>query len=296
MKVDNSLEDIKIDDTPPELKFPISSVTATHTLLLAKHGRNVALFTLIYIVLIFSVVWFFGGEAIFLVYFIIPPVFLIGYWGKMLHAQVEQKFFEQFAKVNGYSYVNKMNELPLTGALFLPSSENFLSQKNGWLEHVISGEFKNKKVRLYSFCQPGRNDSVMKRTVFEIDYDTPLPRMLLKPDWHMTYVKPIFKKEHHLSLEGDFDQHFDLYVEKDFEIEALQIFTPDIMHRLQTDWRRLVIEFSHDSIFIYTMTVLSKKKDLEHIYSCAKYLIEKLSPVSQRMESGLVAMQQRFKR
>jgi hypothetical protein len=295
MKVDNSLEGSVSDNTLPELKFPINSVHATHTLLISKYARGLVLFVLFYFVFVFLLVIFYDWTIIIWPYLFLPPGLIIGYRWKTLYAMVEKKFFEQFAAANNYSYKEKITDLPLTGALFIPTTAAFINNRKSWLEHVIEGEFNGHKIRLFCYCQEAK-DSAIKRTVLEIDYNINLPKMFLKPDWHTSYVKPIFKNEHHLSLEGDFDHHFDLYVEREFEIEALQIFTPDIMHRLQTDWRRFVVEFSYDTVFIYTFGVVTKKKDLEHMYMYAQYLIGKLSPIAKRMEPGLMAMQERFKR
>ena len=295
MKVDNILETKIKSQEIPELNFPISSTDATITLLLSKY-RFFALLVFVYLIgalIIFALSIGSGFEMQVFFVLMIVPILVVGNRFQKLRELVEQKFFQQFAHANNYPYMDKMLELPRTGALFYTS---LLNPRALWLEHVISGEFKGEKIRLYCRCEQGPKNYVIKRTVFEIDYNVVLPTMLLKPDWNNSYAKPYFKKEYHLSLEGDFDHHFDLYVEKEFEIEALQIFTPDIMERLKTDWSRFVVEFSQDRVFIYTGGMITKRKDLEHMYSFAQYLIEKLGPVTERMESGVVAMRQRYNR
>lgn len=55
-----------------------------------------------------------------------------------------------------------------------------------------------------------------------------------------------------ISLEGDFDRHFALYCPRDFQIEALQIFTPDVMALLIDHGSRWDIEIVDDNLFVTT--------------------------------------------
>lgn len=55
-----------------------------------------------------------------------------------------------------------------------------------------------------------------------------------------------------VSLEGDFDRHFALYVPRDFQVEALQVFTPDVMALLIDHGRRWDIEIVDDNLFVTT--------------------------------------------
>jgi len=55
-----------------------------------------------------------------------------------------------------------------------------------------------------------------------------------------------------LSLEGDFDRSFRLYCPKDYERDALQIFTPDLMAKLVDTTSDCDVELVDDWMFVYS--------------------------------------------
>ena len=164
--------------------------------------------------------------------------------------------------------------------------------------NVIKGLLENHRIQIFNYdfeIGSGKNRIPYSYTVFEIDYDNRIPKMFLRVDknaWQM--FKPSFVNGRRLNLEGNFDDFFDLFVENDFEIEALQIFTPDIMQKLMTDWKQFTLEFTGDKIYIYTTFHIDKSKNLEAMHSLAKFLIDKLSIVIKRMEPSTLAMEKQI--
>ena len=107
-------------------------------------------------------------------------------------------------------------------------------------------------------------------------------------------LSPNFPNSEKLNLEGNYNDYFTLYTRKDFEIEALQIFSPDFMARTKDDYREFSIEFTGSQIYIYFSAYIETKSELEKMYSLAEYIITKLEPILQRMKGGMVAMNQQF--
>lgn len=221
---------------------------------------------------------------------IVPPV-LFAFFLNLQKEKILTKFYEQFAKANGYTFSAGSGSWSGEGALFQIGETR--SRKN-----VINGNFKNHAISFFNYqytIRQGKSTVTYNYTVFEIDYDRRIPKMFLRVDkdrWQM--VKPKFANIRKLPLEGNFDDYFDLFVEEKFEIEALQIFTPDIMDKLITDWHQFTLEFTYDKIYIYSFYTISKKKDLQAMYGLAQYLIEKLAPVLRDMEPSFVAMHEKF--
>jgi hypothetical protein len=60
-----------------------------------------------------------------------------------------------------------------------------------------------------------------------------------------------FRREQVLSLEGDFDQHFTLYAPKEYERDALYVFTPDVMARLIDEADGCHVEIVDHWMFVY---------------------------------------------
>jgi hypothetical protein len=225
------------------------------------------------------------------------PLVVVALLLRNIRNKILAKFYLQFAAANNYIYTPKAPDMVGEGALFTVG-------RSKQCTNLVKGRFQNHPIVIFNYnytLQQGRHAQTWYYTVFEIDYDRVLPKMFMRADRGLfdamdnPMIKPDFNNGRKLKLEGDFDKHFDLFVEEKFEIEALQVFTPDIMHKLMTDWRKLNLEFVSDKIYIYAAGRLSKKPDLQSMYDLAKYLIEKLPPVLKRIEGSVIEMQARVK-
>ncbi|MFB9310315.1 hypothetical protein BJY17_000232 [Agromyces hippuratus] len=85
-----------------------------------------------------------------------------------------------------------------------------------------------------------------------VQLDAPLPHMVLEPaavtmasTWRRAF--PVdFDDDQHLSLEGDFDRSFRLFVPKEYERDALYVFTPDLMAAMIDEAPGMHIEIVDD--------------------------------------------------
>jgi hypothetical protein len=93
-----------------------------------------------------------------------------------------------------------------------------------------------------------------------------------------------------LSLEGDFDKFFDLWTKHDYQIEALQFMTPDVMTKIQDRWQKFSIEFVDDQIYIYSSHMITKDEELENMYQLVQYLIPIIIPYAKEIEGDINAM------
>ncbi|MFB6611654.1 hypothetical protein ACFCVO_15105 [Agromyces sp. NPDC056379] len=79
--------------------------------------------------------------------------------------------------------------------------------------------------------------------------DGPLPHMVLEPQGRTTGGRafPVdFDADQHLSLEGDFDRYFHVFVPKQYERDALYVFTPDLMAAMIDEAPGMHIEIVDD--------------------------------------------------
>lgn len=87
-----------------------------------------------------------------------------------------------------------------------------------------------------------------------------LPHMLLDARGNNSILGsnvPIaFDRSQVLSLEGDFDRHFTLYCPKEYERDALYVFTPDLMALLIDESAGFDVEIVDDWLFLYTRGTL----------------------------------------
>ena len=81
-----------------------------------------------------------------------------------------------------------------------------------------------------------------------------------------------------IKLEGDFNKYFTLYAPQGYEIETLEIFTPDIMAELIDYSKNFSLEFINNNLYIYPRKVIENGKDLYALYTLVRLLVIKLAP------------------
>ena len=82
-----------------------------------------------------------------------------------------------------------------------------------------------------------------------------------------------------LQLEGDFNEHFNLYVPKGYERDALYIFTPDVMQRMIEVTSRYDSEIIDDDLYVFRTGKLKMKdsQQVEELMGIADVIYAKLS-------------------
>ncbi|MEX1079426.1 MAG: hypothetical protein WED09_10000 [Homoserinimonas sp.] len=85
-----------------------------------------------------------------------------------------------------------------------------------------------------------------------------LPHMLLDARGNNglfggTTLPTTFRRNQKLSLEGDFDKYFTLYCPREYERDALYVFTPDLMALLIDESAAFDVEIVDDWMFVYSV-------------------------------------------
>lgn len=82
-----------------------------------------------------------------------------------------------------------------------------------------------------------------------------------------------------VTLEGNFSKERDVYVEKEHEIEAYQLLSPDTMSFLLDYIQDVQIELTKDRLFIYKTHELYRKSDIVEFINLYKTLSSKIKQV-----------------
>ncbi len=101
----------------------------------------------------------------------------------------------------------------------------------------------------------GKNRTVHRWGYLAIKLDRMLPNMVLDAKSNNFFGSnlPIkFSRSQVLSLEGDFDKYFTLYCPREYERDALYVFTPDLMARLIDEAAQFDVEIVDDWMFVYS--------------------------------------------
>lgn len=87
----------------------------------------------------------------------------------------------------------------------------------------------------------------------------------------------VYKSWQKLSLEGDFNKYFDLYAEKDMQIETLSFLTPDVMAQFIDNAQNYDIEAYGNTVAIIAKGTLYNKKEMDGLLRCLDALMLELT-------------------
>lgn len=106
----------------------------------------------------------------------------------------------------------------------------------------------------------GKNSTTHRWGYVAIKLDAPLPHIVLDALSDNTLGSDVaagFTGDQRLSLEGDFDRWFSLFCPSGYEVDALNLFTPDVMARFIDSIAQLNVEIVDDWMFFYTRRPVS---------------------------------------
>ena len=112
--------------------------------------------------------------------------------------------------------------------------------------------------------------------MLEATFQGNMPEIFVFPRNDNDIVKmppEIFSIGKPLSLEGNFNKFFYLFVEKGKEQEALELLTPDIMANLIDKASKIIFEFFGNKMYIYITKPIYTKSEMQSMFSMADYLI-----------------------
>ena len=207
-------------------------------------------------------------------HFLIFWVFIIFAGCAFLWQKLLRDFLKHFASDINYSYEDFGDISSVDGTIF-----DFGRNQN--ISKIICGKYFGKDTRLFIFSTvvgSGKNKHIERFSILEISFDTMLPNILLNNNktWFNSMILPI-DNEKKLALEGDFQKYFALYVTKEYELEAMQIFTPEIMQMFIDKADKISVEMYKSKVYLYYPNEIIKKSQLILIYSLAKEIILELS-------------------
>jgi hypothetical protein len=247
----------------------------------------------IYVVGLGAILFFSGAifdEPRLLILLVVPFLIYLGILGN-IRSKILHEFYKKFAQTNGFSYSLTSYEVERSGSIFQVGH----SRK---IEDLIEGKIGDFPVAIFNYYYTvgsGKSSRSYSGTVWEIDLKTPVPPMLLLVDWHyfgddlsdnnINYINKI-------ELDPALEKNFNLYVEKKFEIEALQIFTPDFLNALLENFNNFSLDFTGNCVYIYSKDVIKNKAGLEKLKSLANFLLDRIQKTAPSMKTSIVALQE----
>lgn len=151
------------------------------------------------------------------------------------------------------------------------------------IDHCIEGSVEGRKFRMFNYTfgvGSGESKKVYAYTVFAFKFDGHFPHFYLN-NLHNSYS---IKTGEHVSLPPEFEKQFSLSAPRRHEIEALEIFTPDVLSKLLD--MKLVhdIEFVDQEMVIFADGVVYNFEKLEKEFNMAIELENLLSKKLDRFK------------
>ena len=202
-----------------------------------------------------------GGDPIGFLGSIFPALFIglivfaaIVVVGRLLNGRNWETWYrlETFANANGMIFSPVDHNPYYPGAIFN------LGDSRKSLNHLRSASDRYLDIGNYQYTTgSGKNRSTHNWGFMALHLDRRLPNMVLDSKANNglfggTNLPAYFDKKQILSLEGNFNDYFTLYCPREYERDALYVFTPDLMALLIDNAAPFDVEIVDDWMFVYS--------------------------------------------
>ncbi|MET0932718.1 MAG: hypothetical protein ABWX56_03325 [Mycetocola sp.] len=157
----------------------------------------------------------------------------------------------EFAAARGATYTGHLPAPPYPGMIFGVGSSRSA------FDSVRADSGRPFEVANYRYTvKQGKNSTTYRWGFVALKLDRRLPHMVLDAASNNlifgSTLPRSFGRDSVLSLEGDFDRYFTLYVPPEYGRDALYVFTPDLMGLLIDESSAFDIEIVDDWMFLYS--------------------------------------------
>lgn len=172
-------------------------------------------------------------------------IFGLGRWEKAMR-------LEGFATANTLRYSTHSANPSYPGTIF------GLGHSRAAIDHVTASSGRFLDIGSYRYKTGSGKEEVTHTWGFmALSLDRSLPHMILDSKannglFGSSNLPAAFSKSQVLSLEGDFDRYFTLYCPREYERDALYVFTPDLMALLIDEAAPYDVEIIDNWMFVYS--------------------------------------------
>ncbi len=197
----------------------------------------------------------FGGFGIVLGILCLGLV-VLSIWGLTKIVPSERRW-ERWLRLDWFARTNRMTFSPAdpepnyVGAIF----------RNGGSRQAVD-HFRSVDGRFFDVgnfryvVSNGKSSTTVTWGFLALSLERRLPHMLLDSRQNNSWASPglagLFDRGQVLSLEGDFDRWFTLYCPRQYETDALYVFTPDLMALCIDQVAPFDVEIIDDWMFVYS--------------------------------------------
>lgn len=166
---------------------------------------------------------------------------------------------QRFADANGATLIHDTAVTGYGGLIFDNGRSRQMQESIRFKDGIEVGN--------YNFTTgSGKNSRVHTFAFVRVPLSRELPHMVLdarKGNFLGSNLPDTFDRSQRLQLEGDFNKYFDVYVPKQYETDALYVFTPDVMQALVDYAGALDVEIVGKELYIYRSIPLDISSELQ---------------------------------
>ena len=217
--------------------------------------------------------------ALFLV---LTPPGVVGIWIAGYLARARTAFWKAFALENGWTYAQVADLSKETGVMFTKSSKFMKPLTSKRAANVVTGAWENRPARIFEYAftlGSGKGSETFHYTVFEFTFTGSFPHLYLNRRGDGYDLDP----GDTVPLPAEFEKQFHLFAPKQYEVEALEIFTPDALsYLLEVKWP-YDLELVDKRLIVYLKSHIGSGMQLAAEWHRAKTLAARLAPVLDRV-------------
>lgn len=197
-------------------------------------------------------------------------------WVAILHQSMRRKFWKQFAKEKKWIYT-KNAPVEKEQALIFDEGHS------GKIQNMVKGGLDDTTARIFEFSFSrghGKHQTTYYYTAFGFQFsEGAFPHCYLNR-LHKGY--DVSHKGERILLPAELEEKFHLYAPRKYEIEALAIFTPDMLEFFLDEKWPHDIELVDQELLIFRKEFVNTKQELEMEFTEAQKLMRKLAPKLQQ--------------
>lgn len=206
---------------------------------------------------------------------LLPWVILAG-WRRRLAEKIRGRFWRQFALHHGWTYQPR-------GDLRGERAVMFHEGHSRSMRHVVSGALDSERpFRIFEYkfsAGHGRRRHDYFFTTFAVRFSGAFPHLYLDRLKNGYGTKAGVS----LPLPGEFTASFRLFCPAEYEIEALQVFSPEILAYLLDANFPHDIELLDQELHVFTRGYINTLQDLEERFQMGRAIVERLAPRLDRL-------------
>lgn len=240
----------------------------------------------------------FDTLANFAVIAVMLPIFLVAIPLSIVAANFERKIQKQFRdeirRQLGLEYTSIVDSRSVSG-------EVFRMGHSPWITNVYSGHYKDFPIRMFRFGYTighGKYSETRWLLVREFDCGFPLPEFVLMPK-SLPREGPLWKPRNtsRVRLEGNFSDHFDVWIETQHEIEAMVVLEPHVMTLMLDEFPECGFECSGTKFYVFSNRPMpSRVMDFVREQGRVRHLFDEMLPELRQVSRDIVAMKEAFKK